>query len=49
MAIAKWVERNIIHVCQSDKKFSVQDECPNETIKRSDAICGDLNIEVKNT
>jgi hypothetical protein len=49
VAIAEWGERNIICICQSDKRFPVQDECPDETIKRSDATCGNLNIKVKNT
>jgi hypothetical protein len=49
VTIAEWGERNIIRICQSDKRFPVQDECPDETIKRSDTTCEDLNIEVKNT
>ena len=39
MMITKWGERNIIHVCQSDKWFPIQDDCPNETIKRLEATC----------
>jgi hypothetical protein len=49
VTITEWGERNIIRVCQRDKRFPVQDKCPDETIKRSDATCGDLNIEIKNT
>ena len=49
VAIAKWGERNIIRLCRGDERFPVQDECPDETIQRSDATCGDLNIEIKNT
>jgi hypothetical protein len=46
--ITKWGEGNIICLCQSDKRFAVQDDCPDKTIKRLDATCEDLNIEIKN-
>ena len=49
VTITKWGEKNIVCICRSDKRFPLQDDCPDETIKRSDATCGDLNIEIKNT
>jgi hypothetical protein len=49
MTITEWGERNIICICQSDERFPIQDKCPDETIKKTNATCRDLNIKVKNT
>ena len=49
VTITEWGKRNIICICQSDKRFPIQDDGPNETIKSSDTICRDLNIKIKNT